>query len=563
MGLFGASPLGPAAPAGGRPGKPCGDGHIAAPLTCHKGAEGSPKPQGPGIGDTFSADEAVALTVLADKKLRSDKARRLAMIDRGVKPDTDFVGLISQAREKLGGPDWWQDESGWKDKLQRFAAAAAGVGTTKAQPLPRQQSRPPAAAKTKPQGKELMTSAEVKSSADQLVFAKQQQAAARSAGDKKGEKAWAELQRDVQRRRLGAALAVKGQSQQGLFGGTDYDESLPLFGRKDAANWVRSEIASIVRAEIESQFRQPVQLLSLNSTRATGAVSGRFRSGQMVFDYLVKGQTVSYGPIGAGAAQGRQDSTTEQANWAAASRAYIAGISGWSAARVDGFLDAAARLDAPRAGQRNCRTGYGCGSTCISLRKECRVSPRSAIGKQRLKRLLALAGGGDAGQRGIAPVRGKEAGALAEGIATRRGQEAARLRSPRPLAVPVGMQNYKLTASDLKKIRINTEEEYISSLAGFDVNKERMGRRFGLAKRNHASRLLRSTKSYFLGKGQGALDLAMAKPYMGLGTKTETFQNAWNLGYYTGYTNRSNLKDLIEHNENFSAIRAAMKAEGR
>lgn len=219
-----------------------------------------------------------------------------------------------------------------------------------------------------------------------------------------------------------------------------------------------------------------------------------------------------------------------------------------------------ARLDALR---RKCSTGYGCGSACISLRKECRTSPRSSTSKERLKRLLALAGGGASSQRGIAPVRGKEAGALAEGIATRRGQEAARLRSSRPLAVPVAMQNYKLTASDLKKIRISTEEEYVAALAGFDVNKERMGRRFGLAKRDYASRLLRSTESYFLGKGQGALDLAMAKPYMGAGTKTETFQNAWNLGYHTGYTNRSNLKDLIEHNENFSAIRAAKKAEGR
>ena len=392
MGLFGSSPAAPAAgAANGRPGKPCGDGHIAAPLTCHKGAEGSTQPQGPGIGDTFSADEAVALTVLADKKLRSDKARRLAMIDRGVKPDTDFVGLISQAREKLGGPGWWQGESGWKDKLQRFAAAAAGVGTTtKAQPLPRQSSSPPAAAKTKLQGKGPMTSDEVKTSADQLEFAKQQQVAARNAGDTKGEQAWAELQRDVQRRRLGAAMAGKRQSQKGLFGATDYDESLPLFGRKDAANDVRDEMAAIVRREIERQFRQPVQLLSLLSSSTTGVVSGRFRSGQMVFAYQVKGQTVSYGPIGAGADQGRQDSTTDQASWAAASRAYLAGISGWSPARVDGFLDAATRLDAPRRGQRNCGTGYRCGDTCISRSKKCELTGNA----QALGRLGVLVTGG-------------------------------------------------------------------------------------------------------------------------------------------------------------------------
>jgi hypothetical protein len=46
------------------------------------------------------------------------------------------------------------------------------------------------------------------------------------------------------------------------------------------------------------------------------------------------------------------------------------------------------RIDALR---KKCSTGYGCGSACISLRKECRVSPGSATGKQRMKRLLALA----------------------------------------------------------------------------------------------------------------------------------------------------------------------------
>jgi len=86
------------------------------------------------------------------------------------------------------------------------------------------------------------------------------------------------------------------------------------------------------------------------------------------------------------------------------------------------------RLDALR---RKCSTGYGCGSNCISLRKECRVSPRSTIGKQRMKRLLELAAGGASSQRGIAPVRGKEAGDLAGAIGARRGEKAAQLRSGR------------------------------------------------------------------------------------------------------------------------------------
>ena len=86
------------------------------------------------------------------------------------------------------------------------------------------------------------------------------------------------------------------------------------------------------------------------------------------------------------------------------------------------------RLDALR---KKCSTGYGCGSACISLRKECRVSPRSAIGKQRMKRLLELAAGGASSQRGIAPLRGKEAGELAGAIGARRGEKAAQLRGGR------------------------------------------------------------------------------------------------------------------------------------
>jgi hypothetical protein len=89
------------------------------------------------------------------------------------------------------------------------------------------------------------------------------------------------------------------------------------------------------------------------------------------------------------------------------------------------------RLDALR---RKCTTGYGCGSSCISLRKECRTSPRSAIGKERMKRLLALAAGGASFQRGIAQVRQKEAGELAGAIATRRGEKAGQLKGARQQA---------------------------------------------------------------------------------------------------------------------------------
>ena len=97
------------------------------------------------------------------------------------------------------------------------------------------------------------------------------------------------------------------------------------------------------------------------------------------------------------------------------------------------------RIDALR---RRCTTGYGCGSTCISLRKECRTSPGSSIGKQRLKRLLELAAGGKVPQRGIAPVRAAEATALAGEIGQRRGERAKQQKGQRaesgliPTALP-------------------------------------------------------------------------------------------------------------------------------
>jgi hypothetical protein len=89
------------------------------------------------------------------------------------------------------------------------------------------------------------------------------------------------------------------------------------------------------------------------------------------------------------------------------------------------------RLDALR---RKCSTGYGCGSACISLRKECQITPRSAIGKERMKRLLELAAGGASSQRGIAQVRQKEAGELAGAIAARRGEKAGQLKGTRQQA---------------------------------------------------------------------------------------------------------------------------------
>jgi hypothetical protein len=81
--------------------------------------------------------------------------------------------------------------------------------------------------------------------------------------------------------------------------------------------------------------------------------------------------------------------------------------------------------------QRKCTTGYGCGAACISLRKECRTTPGSTIGKERLKRLLALAAGGTSSQRGIGTVKAGEAAEMAQGIAAQRSQKALQLLEQR------------------------------------------------------------------------------------------------------------------------------------
>jgi hypothetical protein len=100
---------------------------------------------------------------------------------------------------------------------------------------------------------------------------------------------------------------------------------------------VREELLTLIR---------PVQLLSVNPSKATGEVSGRFRSNGILFDYSIQGGTVTYRPVGAGG--GRSDSADP----------VIAGLVGslrasqralrhrWSSARADGYREVLVRLDA-------------------------------------------------------------------------------------------------------------------------------------------------------------------------------------------------------------------------
>lgn len=77
------------------------------------------------------------------------------------------------------------------------------------------------------------------------------------------------------------------------------------------------------------------------------------------------------------------------------------------------------RLDAAR---RKCTTGYGCGSTCISVQKECRSQGGAATSKQRIARLEQLARG-EIKPKGIGALKPEQAQAKAEAL---RGQRSSR-----------------------------------------------------------------------------------------------------------------------------------------
>ena len=125
---------------------------------------------------------------------------------------------------------------------------------------------------------------------------------------------------------------------------------------------------------------------------------------------------------------------------------------GWAQSTGDRFAELEARIDAAR---KKCSTGYGCGSTCISLRKECRSKPGSSISQERLKRLQQLAKG-EISPRGLGVPRGAAATALATDIQGRRNARAQELlagrqanRQVKPLA-PAQAKTLQPTVVDVE-----------------------------------------------------------------------------------------------------------------
>lgn len=125
------------------------------------------------------------------------------------------------------------------------------------------------------------------------------------------------------------------------------------------------EIARLVREELLTLIR-PVQLMSVNPSKATGEVSGRFKSNGVLFDYSIQGGTVTYRPVGSGGS--RSDS-------------------------ADHVVGPDARLDAAKGKPRNCTTGFPCGNTCIQKGRKCRAKGGQAAAKlEQAVKMLPAAG---------------------------------------------------------------------------------------------------------------------------------------------------------------------------
>lgn len=96
---------------------------------------------------------------------------------------------------------------------------------------------------------------------------------------------------------------------------------------------------------------------------------------------------------------------------------------------------------------------------------------------------------------------------------------------------------YQLTERDMKKAI--TEEELeaqkAEALSAVDADKKKLGKRYGLKKRDVAASFVRTGTEYARGLGQGRLDKLAGLPY------TEERDNKnFNLGYYTGYDENPN-----------------------
>jgi hypothetical protein len=202
------------------------------------------------------------------------------------------------------------------------------------------------------------------------------------------------------------------------------------------------EMARLVREELVTLI-QPVQLLSVNPNQKTGAVTGRFRSNGLLFDYNIGKGRVRYKPVGASGSRSDAANMSTAQLVAELQLSRKALKSCWERRRLDGYRAVAGRLDA-----KNCNVGYSCGETCISRVRDCNVKTRGGIDKKLVK-LMEMSGdpkdpktpmllGPDgkpvrittanikdyAGDADVSPIVGREAEGLAKAFQPNSGNTA-------------------------------------------------------------------------------------------------------------------------------------------
>jgi len=122
---------------------------------------------------------------------------------------------------------------------------------------------------------------------------------------------------------------------------------------------VDSKIATVITRILEGVYDDGVdEILEVSPSRGKG-FTGKFRSGDQVFDFEYKNGTISL-------VEARRDSIDTY--W----------MDALAEARLDGdaYREAyySTRMDAPKGkgGKRNCKKGKSCGGTCIAAGKACR-----------------------------------------------------------------------------------------------------------------------------------------------------------------------------------------------
>lgn len=108
-------------------------------------------------------------------------------------------------------------------------------------------------------------------------------------------------------------------------------------------------------------------------------------------------------------------------------------------------------------------------------------------------------------------------------------------------------ETYALTKTDMKKVsEKDLETLKAEAAAEIDADKERLGKRYAIRKRDAVASCLRVTREYRRGLGQGKLDKLNGQDYA-----SERFGPDYNLGYHEGYAEEVfRIKDEAEHNPN-------------